>query len=148
MITGQVQIEIEAKPEVLFDLLLDPTKVSAWIPKITEMSLTPEGPIRKGFKGRSSFKHGRKIMEYEFNYYEYDKPNYFSCEATSRSEIIKMSYKFTPTEKGTHINFRFEFQPKGLLCLVEPFLKLLKGYLIKQEQRYLEAFKEYVAKNI
>ena len=63
MITGQVQIEIEAKPEVLFDLLSDPTKVSAWVPKITEMSLTPEGPIRKGFKGRSGAYNTRRTRK-------------------------------------------------------------------------------------
>ena len=146
MITGQLQIEIEAKPEIVFDLLADPTKRSAWVPKV-EVSLIPEGPIKKGANGKIISKSGRRRTEYEFICHECDRPKAFSLELTAGDEISEINYEFTPTEKGTKIDFHFEFQPKGLLRLLEPLMKLFKRLIIKQEQKELEALRDYITKN-
>ncbi len=147
MLRGNLQIEIEAKPEIVFDLLADITKLPIWHPKVTEVSLTPEEPIKKGANGRVAFKTGRRRMVYEFICHEYDRPKTSSIEVTSGSEISKMSYEFTPTEKGTKISFQLEFQPKGYLRLLEPFIKLFKRLIMRQEQKELQTLKEYLTKN-
>jgi len=147
MIRGQVEIEIEAKPEIVFDLLSDFTKYPTWNPKVTEVSLIPEEPIKKGSNGKITFKAGRRIMEYEFICHECDRPKAFSVEVTRSDEISKMSYEFVPTEKGTIINFRFEYQPKGFVRFLEPFFKLFKWLIIKQERKEFETLRDYISKS-
>jgi len=51
MITIQLQKEIEAPPEIVFDLLADHTQFPNWDPSFIDASLSTEGPITKGSKG-------------------------------------------------------------------------------------------------
>ena len=51
MITIQLQKEIEAPPEVVFDLLADHTQFPIWDPHFIEARLFTDGPITKGSKG-------------------------------------------------------------------------------------------------
>jgi len=147
MLTGQLHIEIEAPPEIVFDLLADPTKGPTWNPKLDQVSLVPEGPIKKDSKGRITFKSGRRRMEYEFSCREYDRPKAFSLIFTCRNEISEINYEFIPTEKGTKINYRFEYQPKGFVRLLEPFIKIFMGLITRQERKELEALKSHITKN-
>ena len=86
-------------------------------------------------------------MEYEFICHEYDRPKAFSLDVAGGSEISRVSYEFIAIEKGKKIDFRFEFQPKGFLRLLEPCLKLFKRLIIRQEEKELEALRDYVTKN-
>lgn len=147
MITGEIQIEIEVKPEIVFDLLADFTKFPIWNPKVTEVSLIPEEPMKKGSNGKITFKSRQRRMEYEFICHECDRPKAFSVEVTRSDEISKMSYEFIPTENGTKINFRLEYQPKGFLRLLEPLFKLFEWLIIKQERKELETLRDYITKN-
>lgn len=45
------------------------------------------------------------------------------------------------------INYRFEYKAKGFIRLLEPFFKLFKRSIIKQEQKELETFRDYKTKN-
>jgi len=147
MITGQLQIEIEAKPEIVFDLLADFTKHPAWNPKITEVSLIPEEAIKKGATGRMTFKSGRRRMEYQFICHECDRPKAFYIEVTRSDEISRMSYEFIPTEKGTRINYRLEYQSIGFLRLLEPLFKPFRWLIIGQERKEFETLRDYINKN-
>ena len=46
MATFELQIEIEAPPEEVFDLLADHTKFPLWRPDISEAKLFTEGLLR------------------------------------------------------------------------------------------------------
>ena len=147
MIRGELQVEIEAKPEIVFDLLADFTKHPTWNPKVTEVSLIPEGAIKKGSNGRMTFRSGRRRMEYEFACHECERPKAFCVEVTRSDEISIMSYEFTPTEKGTRIGFVFEYQPKGISRLLEPFLRLFRRLVVNQERKEFETLRDYIIKN-
>ena len=144
MITVEIQIEIEAPPETVFDLLADHTKHPLWNPNIIEASLFAEGPIKKGSKGISVGESNGRRIENEIIYYEYDRPKWVSGGTTSGSLIGKMSNEFMPTEKGTKINYRLDVKFKGLMRLLEPFIK---RSLIKQKKAELEALNDYITKN-
>ncbi len=144
MITIQLQIEIEAPPETVFDLLTDHTKHPIWNPNISEASLSTKGPIKKGSKGMTVGEVRGRRIENEIIYDEYDRPKFVSGGATSGSVIGKLSNEFMPTEKGTKINYRLEVTFKGLMRLLEPFIKRT---LIKQKKAELEALNDYITKN-
>ena len=144
MITVQLQMEIEAPPETVFDLLADHTKHPIWNPNIIEASLSTKGPIKKGSKGMTVGEVRGRRIENEVIYDEYDRPKWVSGGTTSGSVIGKLSNEFMPTEKGTKINYRFEVKFKGLMRFLEPFIK---RSLIKQKKAELEALNDYITKN-
>ena len=147
MLTGQLQFEIETKPEIVFDLLADFTKGLAWNPNIIEARLFSEGPIKKGSMGITVVNAGGSRIKYGFIIYEYDRPKLVSIGLTSGSNTSKMIYEFMPTEKGTNINYRFEVSFKGIWRFLEPFLKLFKRLVIMQEQAEFEVLRDYISKN-
>ena len=144
MIKIEVQTEIEAPPEMVFDLLADHSKHTLWNPNMVEARFYEEGPIVKGSKGITvGMLRGRRI-ENEVYYDEYDRPRYVSGGGTDGKVEAKMSNEFIPTEKGTKIIYRLEVQFKGFLRLLQPFLKRT---LLKQKEEEMRALSDYVRSN-
>ena len=144
MITVKLQTEIEAPPGIVFDLLADHTKFPLWDPHMIECKLYTEGPIIKGSKGITVGEFRGKRIETEIYYEAYDRPTYVSGGTSSGPVKAKNTSEFSPTEKGTLINWIMEVEFKGFMRLLEPFMK---SSLIKQRQETMEALKSYITKN-
>lgn len=141
MITVKLQTEIEAPPEIVFDLLADHTKFPLWDPHMIDCKLYTEGPIMKGSKGITIGEFRGKRIETEIYYDAYDRPTYVSGGTTSGPVKAKIISEFSPTEKGTLVNWKMEVEFKGFMRLLEPFLK---SSLIKQRQETMEALRVYI----
>jgi len=144
MLKIEVQTEIEAPPEMVFDLLADHSKHTLWNPNMLEARFYEEGPIVKGSKGITVGMYKGRRIENEVYYDEYDRPRYVLGGTSSGNVEAKMSNEFIPTDKGTKIIYRLEIQFKGFLRLLQPFLK---RSLLKQKEEEMEALKKYVAHN-
>lgn len=72
MIKIEHQIEIEASPEKVFDLLADQTEFSKWHPFIDEAGLYDEKPIRPGSKGFTKGKYKGKVIDSDIVYERYN----------------------------------------------------------------------------
>ena len=144
MITVEIQMEIEAPPETVFDLLADHTKIPLWDPHMIDAKLYTEGPIKKGTTGITIAEFRGRRIESDIYYDAYDRPKWVSGGATSGSLRGKQTCEFIPTEKGTKINWRMEAEFRGFMRLLEPFMK---PTLIKQRKETLEALKDYITKN-
>ncbi len=144
MIRVQIQMEIEAPPETVFDLLADHTKHPLWDPNMIEAKLYTEGPIKNGSKGMTVGEWRGKRLESDIYYDAYDRPKWVSGGATSGMVKGKQTCEFIPTEKGTKINWAFEAEFQGFMRLLEPFMK---STLIKQRKETLEALEDYITKN-
>jgi len=144
MLTVELQTEIEAPPETVFDLLADHTKIPLWDPHMIESRLYTEGPIIKGSKGITVAEFRGRRIETEIYYDAYDRPKYVSGGTTSGPVKARQTSEFIPTEKGTKINWRMEAEFKGFMRLLEPFMK---STLIKQRKETMDALKEYITKN-
>ena len=141
MITVKLQTEIEAPPEIVFDLLADHTKFPLWDPHMIDCKLYTEGPIIKGSKGITIAEFRGKRIETEIYYDAYDRLTYVSGGTTSGPVKAKNISEFSPTEKGTLVNWKMEVEFKGFIRLREPFLK---SSLIKQRQETMEALRVYI----
>ena len=131
MITVELQTEIEAPPETVFDPLADHTKFTLWDPHMIEAKLYTEGPIVKGSKGITVGEYREKRIENEIYYDTYDRPKFVSGGTTSGTVKAKITSEFIPIEKGTKINWRLEVEFKGFMRLLEPFME---SSLIKQRK--------------
>ena len=145
MITVELQTEIEASPETVFDLLADHTKFPLWDPHMIECKLFTEGPIVKGSKGITIGEFRGKRIETEIYYDAYDRPKYVSGGTLSGPVKARNISIFSPTETGTLVNWKMEVQFKGFMRLLEPFMR---ASLIKQREETMNALKDYITKNI
>jgi len=91
MITVEIQMEIEAPPETVFDLLADHTKHPLWDPNMIEAKLYTEGPIKKGSTGMTVGEWRGKRLESDIYYDAYDRPKWVSGGTTSGIVNGKMS---------------------------------------------------------
>ena len=144
MISIQLQKEIEAPPEIVFDLLADHTKFPIWDPYFIDATLSTEGPITKGSKGVTVGKLMGRRVESEIYYAAYDRPRFVAGGTISGTVAARNSVEFIPTELGTQIDFRLEVKLKGVMRLFEPFMK---GVIAKQKQESLEALDDYITGN-
>ena len=144
MITIQLQKEIEAPPEVVFDLFADHTQFPTWDPHFIDASLTTERPIVKGSKGITVGKLMGRRVENEIYYDAYDRPTFVSGGTSSGAVVAYYSVDFNPTETGTHIDFRLEIELKGIMRLFEG---IIKSTTVKQKEETLDALEAYIAKN-
>jgi hypothetical protein len=139
----QLEHEIEAPQELLFDLLADHSQHTKWNPNMIESRFYEEGPIVKGSKGITIGEFSGRRVENEVYYDVYDRPKYVLGGTTSGTVDAKMSNEFIPTEKGTKIIYKLDVKFKGMMKLVPGKKKIL----IKQKEEEIKALKEYVAKN-
>jgi carbon monoxide dehydrogenase subunit G len=144
MITIQLQKEIEAPPEIVFDLLADHTQFPTWDPHFVAASLTTDGPITKGSKGTTVGEMMGRRVENEIYYDTYDRPKFVSGGTSSGTVIAKNSVTFTPTDNGTQIDFYLQVKLKGLMRLFEIFIKPV---IVKEKEETLDALDNYITKN-
>ena len=144
MITVILQTEIEAPPEMVFDLLADHTKFPLWDPHMNECKLYSEGPIVRGSKGVTIGEFRGKWVETEIYYDAYDRPKYVSGGTSSGPVKARNTSEFFPTEKGTLIKWKMDVEFKGFMRLLEP---LMKSSLIKQRKETMDALNDYIVKN-
>jgi carbon monoxide dehydrogenase subunit G len=144
VITIQLQKEIQAPPEVVFDLLADHTQFPTWDPHFIDASLITKRPIVKGSKGITVGKLLGRRVENEIYYDAYDRPTFVSGGTSSGAVIAYYSVDFTPTETGTHIDFQLEIELKGIMRLFEGFIE---SVTVKQKKETLDALDAYIAKN-
>ncbi len=144
MITVEIQTEIEAPPETVFDLLADHTKIPLWDPHMIEAKLYTEGLIKNGSTGITIGEWRGRRVESDIYYDAYDRPKWVSGGATSGILRGKQTCEFIPTEKGTKINWRMEAEFRGFMRLLEPFMK---STAIKQRKETLEVLNDYITKN-
>ncbi|MFC2004978.1 SRPBCC family protein [Chloroflexota bacterium] len=144
MITVELQTEIEAPPETVFDLLADHTQFPLWDPHMIECKLFTEGPIVKGSKGITIGEFRGRRIETEIYYDTYDRPKYVSGGTSSGPVKAKNTSEFSPTENGALINWVMDVEFKGFMRLLEPFMK---SSLIKQRQETMDALNDYIIKN-
>ena len=98
MINIQLQKEIKAPPEVVFDLLADHTQFPTWDPHFSHASLSSDRPIQKGSKGTTVGEVMGRTVESEIYYNAYDRPKFVSGGTSSGPVIAKNSVQFTPTK--------------------------------------------------
>jgi carbon monoxide dehydrogenase subunit G len=144
LITIRLQKEIEAPPDVVFDLLADHTQFPTWDPHFIDASLTTKGPIVKGSKGITVGKLMGRRVDNEIYYDAYDRPTYVSGGTSSGPVVAKNKVDFTQTETGTRIDFLLEIELKGIMRL---FGGLIKSTTQRQKEESLDALEDYIAKN-
>lgn len=101
------QIEIEAPPELVFNLVSDIENLNQWMDGLIESEYISEfdtnNPLGVTFRQRAS-EMGQEI-EYEGKIIAYEKPQCFGIRIANRNFTAEMNYHLTPIRTGTQLNY-------------------------------------------
>jgi hypothetical protein len=128
-------IEIEARPEAVFDYCTDVLREPEWNPKLLEVEKLTAGPIGLGTRFRIRLDGvGWSTTENIV----FHRPS--SCTATSTSKLldVRLEWEVTATDRGARLVVRTLLLPRGLLRLAQP---ILRRYMRQQWEHHLQRIK-------
>ena len=130
------QIQIKARPEVVWKLIEDPAQICLWNPKLIQVVPVSSGQRRVGYCYRATYEMSGKRSEMSFEIREYEPFRKWSAHGnTIKSEaVIKIqnsgvieSYELIEKGEGTlvkqEIDMDMSYQPFWLRILVWIILK-------------------------
>ena len=133
-------LEIGCAPATAFDAMADVRNETEWSHDVSSAELTTGEPVGQG----SQFvtEHGPQLGPIESTITTFDRPERLEFSATSKRLDLAISFTFTETDSGTHVDGTFDPKPKGVMTVLFPLLRpMIRRDMAKQHQN-LKAFCE------
>jgi len=135
MATLTTSIQIEAPPEVVFELLTDVPRWPEHFPAIQKIEMLTDGPVWVGTRFRETRRmFGREATE-EMEIAEIEPRKRFGLSAHSHGTGYLTMHTLTPTQGGTHLALEFIATPRSTAAKV---LAPFSGLMMKPLRRCLE----------
>jgi uncharacterized protein YndB with AHSA1/START domain len=128
-------IEIEARPEAVFDYCTDVLHEPEWNPKLLEVEKLTAGPIGLATRFRMHFDGvGWSTTENV----AFNRPSFWAATSVSRRLDVRFEGEVTPTERGARLVVRTLLLPHGVLRLAQPILRRI---MRQQWEHHLQEIK-------
>ena len=129
MISESASVRIERPAEVVWDYFTDVGNDPDWNPSAIRARKTSDGPLRVG----STFHVVRKMSgPMDLTYLEYNRPLKWALRGTGRGMSFTYSADLTPSGGGTELTSRMDLEPKGLLAVAGPMLRMVTKKQLEQ----------------
>ena len=113
-------------PEVVFDYVVDPSKLATWQTAHTSVEQLTEGPPGLGTRVRERTKPGAgKEFEQIVEFVEFDRPRRLRVHVVEGPYPIDGTWTFEPDGEGTRVSFTAEGELRGAMRAFEPAFKRL-----------------------
>jgi len=119
----QQAIRVKAPIEVAFDYVADFTTTAEWDPGITEASRLDVGPSREGSRFRVIADFNGRKLPLEYSITEFDRPRRVVLVGDGSTFHGVDEIRFESAGAGTLVTYTADLQLKGVLRVVEPFMK-------------------------
>ena len=117
---------IARRPEVVFDYVTDPSKLTAWQTAHTSVEQLTEGPPGLGTRVRERTKPaGGTEFEQIVEFAEFDRPRRLRVHVVEGPYPIDGTWTFEPEGDGTRVSFTAEGELRGATPAFEPVFKRL-----------------------
>jgi uncharacterized protein YndB with AHSA1/START domain len=121
MIDFVVEKDIARPPASVFAYATDPGKLASW--QTNTVSAEPDGPIGIGTRIREVHRApGGRELAATVEIVEYEPDRAFGLH-TVEGLPVHARITFEPTDAGTRLRFRVQWQPAGAMRIVQPVLK-------------------------
>ena len=128
-------IEIEARPEAVFDYCTDVLREPEWNPKLLEVEKLTAGPIGLGTRFRIRLDGvGWSTTENIV----FQRPSFWAATSASRLLDVRFEGEVTPAGRGARLAVRTLLLPHGVLRLAQPILRRI---MRQQWEHHLRAIK-------
>ena len=109
--------EIEAPPEQVWDVLMDPERLGEWVSAHRKVDDVPQLPLKAGDRFRQRLGIGPAGFWVEWEIVEAEAPKLARWHGSGPGgSTAKVTYKLSPSGSGTDFEYENDFDPpNGLL---------------------------------
>jgi uncharacterized protein YndB with AHSA1/START domain len=112
---------VKAPPEVVFDYMTDPSKLTSWQTSTTAVEQLTDGPPGLGTRVRERIKPpGAGEFEQVVEYTEFSRPHRLHVHIVEGPYPIDGTWSLEASEGGTRVHFAAEGELRGAMRLMGP----------------------------
>lgn len=132
---------IAAPPQVVFDVLADPTRATAFLENITASEKLTDGPIGVGTRFlETRVVHGKEASA-ELFVSAYEPCAHVGISTEAEGITVEYRYRLAPEGEGTRLTWTCELRADGLRRLMLP---MVAGIMKKEDGDHLQRLKAYL----
>ena len=122
-------MRIERPAEVVWDYFTDVSHDPEWNPSAIKSRRTSDGPLGVG----STFHVVRKMSgPMDLEYTEYSRPLRWSMRGVGRGMSFTYAAELEPSGSGTELTSRMNLEPKGMLAVAGPLIRIVTKKQLEQ----------------
>jgi uncharacterized protein YndB with AHSA1/START domain len=111
----RASIEINAPPEEVYDLMLDPARLEEWVTIHRKVNRADDGPPQPGFEMDQTLHLRGANFKVHWTLTEAERPHHATWEGRGPAHsYARTGYRLTPMDgNGTRFDYENEFKPPG-----------------------------------
>jgi uncharacterized protein YndB with AHSA1/START domain len=139
----RASIEINAPPEAVYDLMLDPTRLQEWVTIHRKVNHADDGPPQPGFQMDQTLHLRGANFKVHWTLTEAERPDHATWEGRGPAHsYARTSYRLTQMDdNGTRFDYENEFKPPGGIVGAAASRVLVGGVPQREANRSLERLK-------
>ena len=123
------EADFDVTPTELWAWLTEFEKFKLWNENIVSDEPVSDGPVGPGYVSDMTMRDGNKVNVYRSELIDYDVNERLTMVLSGGNlgeTPMTISYRISPTATGSHLVYRTEWQPKGLLMtLMAPLIAVM-----------------------
>ncbi|MBV7328239.1 SRPBCC family protein [Chloroflexi bacterium TSY] len=136
---------IAARPNDVFNFILDPANASKVMPDVKSNQKLTDGPVGLGTRFRETRLMNGQETTYEIDVTRFDPPQHYSATSSQSGITTTFHYNLKPENDGTRIDLKAEVSGNGLKKLMVP---MVIGFMKKHDGDHLQNLKSAVEKEL
>ncbi|MBA2517702.1 MAG: SRPBCC family protein [Solirubrobacterales bacterium] len=140
----RVEIDIDAPPEAVFDVMLDPDRLADWVTIHREVEYADGGKPRKGYKMRQTLVLRGAPFKVDWTLTRCVRPREATWEGRGPAgSHARTAYRLSETDAdGTHFEYENEYKVPGGLFGAAASRALVGGASEREAMKSLQKLKE------
>jgi uncharacterized protein YndB with AHSA1/START domain len=143
----RAQIDIDAPPERVYDLMLDPSRLHEWVTIHRKVNRTDSGEPREGFEMDQTLCLRHANFKVHWTLTEADRPHRATWEGRGPAgSYARTSYRLQSNGDGTHFEYENEFKAPGGFLGAAASRAVMGGVPEREANRSLSRLKALIEK--
>ncbi len=138
-----VDIDIAAPPERVYDVMLDPSRLSEWVTIHRKVNSTGGGELREGFCMEQTLALRGAPFKVKWTLTDYDRPNTATWEGRGPGgSYARTTYRLAPDgDSGTRFEYENEYKAPGGVLGAAASRALVGGTSRREAEKSLQKLK-------
>ena len=143
----RAQIDIDAPPEAVYDVMLDPSRLHDWVTIHRKVNRSDSGEPREGFEMDQTLCLRHANFKVHWTLTEADRPHRATWEGRGPAgSYARTSYRLRDNGGGTHFEYENEFKAPGGFLGAAASRAVMGGVPAREAKRSLSRLKRLLEK--
>jgi len=144
----RAHIDIDAPPEAVYDLMLDPSRLDDWVTIHRKVNRADSGEPREGFKMDQTLCLRHANFKVHWTLTEAERPHRATWEGRGPAgSYARTSYRLKENGGGTHFEYENEFKAPGGFLGAAASRAVMGGVPEREANRSLSRLKDLLEKS-